>query len=619
MEIKDIQSPLFLKNMSVEECNKLSNDIRKFLIENISKTGGHLSSNLGVVELTIAMHKVFNSPEDKFLFDVGHQSYIHKILTGRASNFSTLRQYGGISGFQKRNESIHDCWEAGHSSTALSAALGKAIARDLDGENYQVIPIVGDGSIVSGMSLEALNQIGTEQRNMVIIFNDNNMSISQNIGALTTGFSRLRTSAPYTTAKKDIKDLLNKNAVGKNVLSSIKQIKDKFKDSIIDQGIFAEFSIEYLGPVDGHNIKDLLSVLESAKKHEGPVVVHVITKKGKGYEPCEKDINGQWHGVGPFDIATGQQLGGLPANMLSWSEVISETVCSLAKTNTDIVALTPAMIYGSKLAKFFAAYPKRSFDCGIAEDHAATLAAGLASSDKRPFLAIYSSFLQRCYDQINHDIGRMDLPVVIGVDRAGLVGEDGDTHHGVFDISILKSIPNLILCQPKDAAEAQLLLTTGFSQNHPFLIRYPRGSVAYQQLETFTPITIGSWVSVCKPTNPQVVVCAYGPEVDKIAQKVSNNDLAVEVINCRFFKPLDESMLNYLAELNCPIIVYETDMLEGGLGTSILEWSCDQVKPLQIHRLGIPDQFIQHGATSQLRKEIKIDTESLFKKIQSLL
>lgn len=619
MKISEIQSPLFLKKMSLAECEILAKEIREFLIENISKTGGHLSSNLGVVELTIALHKTFNSPVDKIIFDVGHQSYVHKILTGRANQFDTLRQFDGLSGFQKRHESDHDSWEAGHSSTALSAALGKAIARDLNGENYQVIPFVGDGSMVSGMSLEALNQIGFEKRNMVIIFNDNNMSISQNIGALSKGFSHLRTSKPYTSAKDDVKKLLNKNPLGKTILSSIKQVKDKVKDSVLNQGVFAEFDLEYLGPVDGHDFKELMSILEAAKNHEGPVVVHVITKKGKGYEPCEKDIQGKWHGVSPFDKSTGISLSKLPENQRSWSEIISETLCHLAKTNPDIVTLTPAMMCGSKLSKFFSMYPNRSFDCGIAEDHAAALAAGLASEGKRPFLSIYSSFLQRSYDQFNHEFGRMDLPVVVGVDRAGLVGEDGETHHGVFDISILKSIPNLILCQPKDSEEAQNLLASGFNQKHPFVIRYPRGSANFNLQSSFEEIKIGSWPKLTHPQSPKIIVCGYGPEIEKVAQKVEMNQLPVLVVNCRFFKPIDTDCLNELASLNLPMIVYETDVLEGGLGASILEWASDNEKTLHVHRIGIQDEFIPQGSMSQLRRYAKIDIDTLFQKIESYL
>ncbi|MEG0169675.1 MAG: 1-deoxy-D-xylulose-5-phosphate synthase [Anaerorhabdus sp.] len=619
MDIKEIQNPLFLKDMSIKECNSLANDIRAFLIDSVSKTGGHLSSNLGVVELTIALHKVFNSPEDKILFDVGHQSYIHKILTGRAKDFSTLRQYKGISGFQKREESEYDCWEAGHSSTVLSAALGMAVARDLDNSNYFVVPVVGDGSIVSGMSLEALNQIGSENKNMIIIFNDNNMSISQNVGALTNGFSKLRTSKPYTSFKTDMKSILKKNEAGKTLLAGMSAIKDKLKDSVVESGLFGEFGLEYLGPVDGHNMKDLIHILEAAKQHEGPVVVHVLTRKGKGYKPCENDKLGSWHGVGPFDVLTGKSLSSTPQGKLSWSEIISETLCRIAKTNEDIVAITPAMITGSKLEKFFAAYPTRSFDCGIAEEHATTFAAGLAITGKRPFLCIYSSFLQRAYDQINHDICRMDLPVVIGIDRAGLVGEDGATHHGVFDISMLKSIPNLIICQPKDGDEAQQLLVAAFAQKHPLAIRYPRGSECYSPISSADPIKIGTWTKFNESDITRCIVMTYGPEVDKVLTKICSNGLPVEVVNCRFFKPIDEEMLLKIASSKLPIIVYETDMLEGGLATSILEWGCDHNVQIKLHRIGIHDEYIPHGSLNQIRKDAGVDIETLFDKIDELI
>lgn len=619
MDIRRIQNPDFLKDLSFKECNELASEIRTFLVESLSKTGGHLSSNLGVVELTIAIHKVFDSPEDKILFDVGHQSYIHKILTGRAKDFSTLRQYNGLSGFQKRNESEHDCWEAGHSSTSLSGALGMAIARDLNKENFSVVPVIGDGAIASGMALEALNQIGSEHRNMVIIFNDNNMSISKNVGALTNGFSRLRTSKPYTSLKNDVKDILSKNDIGKGILAGMTNIKDKFKESVVDSGIFGEFGLEYLGPVNGHNIKDLVHILEAAKHHDGPVVIHVLTSKGKGYAPCENDLSGAWHGVGPFDVATGKSLSSMPANFKSWSEIISETLCRLAKTDNDIVALTPAMICGSKLEKFFAAYPERAFDCGIAEEHATTLAASLALSNKKPFLCIYSSFLQRAYDQVNHDICRMDLPVVIGIDRAGLVGDDGPTHHGVFDISMLKSIPHIVICQPKDGLEAQNLLATGFTQKHPFAIRYPRGAEEYEPIIKFEPIKIGTWTVFNANSDNKLTICTYGTEVNRVLSKVISNKLPIKVVNCRFFKPIDESVCIQLFEDKLPIIVYETDMLEGGLATSILEWSCDHDKPLEIHRIGITDEFVPQGSMNLIRKDCGVDINALFEKVNQIL
>ncbi|MCI5774855.1 MAG: 1-deoxy-D-xylulose-5-phosphate synthase [Erysipelotrichaceae bacterium] len=618
MNIKEINDPKFLKDLNYQQLNDLALDIRSFLIDSISKTGGHLASNLGVVELTIALHRVFDSPKDKIFFDVGHQSYVHKILTGRAAQFDKLRQYQGLSGFQKRSESVHDVWEAGHSSTSLSAALGMCIARDLDGKDFCVVPVIGDGALSSGMSLEALNEIGEEKRRCVIIFNDNNMSISQNVGALSRSFTHLRSDKSYNQIKENMKRSLSRNDVGKVVLSGLTNFKDHFKESVIDFGIFKQFDIEYLGPINGHNLKELIPALETAKKHDGPIVVHVMTKKGKGYLPCEDDIDGVWHGIGPFNPATGRFLNSTPANCKSWSAIIADDVLRLADQDENILCLTPAMIAGSKLEKFFAKYPFRSFDCGIAEEHAATFAASLALSGKRPFLAIYSSFLQRCYDQINHDICRMDLPVVIGIDRAGLVGNDGDTHHGVFDIGILRPLPNIILSQPKDAQEASDLLYTAFHNDHPFAIRYPRGSINYEPT-TMHKITIGTWTKHGNINDHEIIVLTYGDDVDKIAHKVGVNQLKVMVVNCRFFKPLDEAMLKELAQEKKKILIYETDMLAGGLSSAILEYACDNHLDMDIERIGIADNYVGFGANSLLRKEQKIDLNTLFTRINALL
>lgn len=412
MKLYDIKDPDDIKGMSLDELENLCQDIRSFLIENVSKTGGHLSSNLGIVELTVALHYTFFSPKDKIFFDVGHQSYVHKILTGRAGSFSTLRQHKGLSGFQKRYESEHDVWEAGHSSTSLSAALGMAVARDLNHENYHIIPVIGDASLTGGMALEALNQIGYENKNMIIIFNDNNMSISKNVGAMDAAFTRMRTSKPYITLKEDISSTLSGSKIGKSVLENLRSFKNSVKDNVVDTSLFGEFNLDYIGPVDGHDLKTLIKILRAAKKHHGPIVVHVITKKGKGYSYAENDKFGKWHGVPQFDIKSGMFLSKMPSGHASWSEVIAKNLQYLAEKNEDIVAITPAMISGSKLTEFFHSYPERSFDCGIAEEHAITFAAGLANSGKRPFVSIYSSFLQRAYDQINHDVARMDLPVV---------------------------------------------------------------------------------------------------------------------------------------------------------------------------------------------------------------
>lgn len=618
-KVIDIQNPSFLKDLKNEDLKELANDIRSFLIESVSKTGGHLSSNLGVVELTIALHTVFDFSKDKILFDVGHQSYVHKILTGRAKDFAHLRQLHGLCGFQKMSESIYDVWEAGHAGTALSAALGMAIARDSRKEEHAIVAVVGDGSIPNGMSFEALNHIGSTKQKLIVILNDNNMSISQNVGALSHSIARLRNSQSYVNAKQEVKGILNQNFVGSAVLKGMRLVKDSIKRTIIHPSIFTEMGLEYLGPIDGHNYHELFNAFETAKQHDGPVLVHVMTTKGKGFHLSENDKNGHWHGVSQFDPDTGNNLGSLPLNHLSWSEVISETLIRLAKQEPKLTVITPAMIQGSKLEKFFALYPQRSIDCGIAEEHAATLASAMALNGMKPFLSIYSTFIQRAYDQINHDIARMESPVVIGIDRSGLVGEDGPTHHGVFDIGILRPLPNLIIAQPKDAYEAQNLLYSAFSLNRPYAIRYPRGSAVFNEVETFEIIKTGTWTVLGDLENSRVVVVAYGPDVDKIKDKIDANQLPVCVINARFIKPLDDGLLNYLTQLNKHIIVYETDMLAGGLSSAIMEWLAERHLSLEMERIGIKDHFVTHGSVPDLRRYESIDISSLFDKITKAL
>lgn len=609
MKISDLKYPSELKKCSVQELNELCEEIRTFLIRNIAATGGHLSSNLGIVELTVALHTVFDSPSDKFIFDVGHQSYVHKILTGRASRFSTLRQYEGLSGFQKRCESEHDVWEAGHSSTALSAALGFSLARDLNHESYQVVPIVGDASMMSGMSLEALNTIGMKQTKMVIILNDNGMSISKNTGALTDTFTRMRTSRSYNHLKSDLKGVLNKNAY-----HVLKNVKDAVKRNLIESSFFGDFNLDYLGPVNGHDMNALLQTLSVAKNHNGPIVVHVVTKKGKGYKYAEEDTTGKWHGISAFNIQTGEVLSKLPENVISWSQYMSDLACEMAGIDPDIVAITPAMTSGSKLEGFAQKYPKRFFDCGIAEDHASVLAASLAISGKKPFLAIYSSFLQRAYDQMNHELARMDLPVVVAIDRAGLVGEDGATHHGVYDIQLLRALPNFILAQPSDASEAKALLKLAFHSPHPFALRYPRGNVDISNAVD-KEIRIGEWERIQIMDEIKCRVIAYGPDVHLIVQKARSNQLPIEVINARFFKPLDTNLLDEISCSDIPVIIYETDMKAGGLSSAILEYVNDRGYLKCFERIGIANHFVLHGSLPQLRKSEKIDLLALFEKI----
>lgn len=619
MNLYDIHNPSEIRNLSIRELNELAAEIRRFLIRSISETGGHLASNLGVVELTIALHCVFRSPEDKIFFDVGHQCYTHKILTGRAEAFSTLRRFHGLSGFQKRAESIHDVWEAGHSSTSLSAALGMAVARDMNHQDYQIVPVIGDGALGSGMALEALNEIGEEKRRMVIIFNDNNMSISRNVGAMSKSFGNLRASNGYNSFKEGLKENLNRYDLGRSIYSGLKIFKDGIKDTILDTGIFGQFNLEYMGPVDGHNIADLIQVLKVARKFDGPVVVHVITKKGKGYRFCENDREGKWHGVGPFNPENGKSLHSVPEGYQKWASLFSDTVSQLADVDQDIVALTPAMIRGSELQNFFARHPDRSFDCGITEEHSMTFAAGLAISGKRPYIPVYSSFLQRAYDQINHDVCRMDLPVVIGIDHAGLVGDDGETHHGVFDIGILRPLPHLILCQPRNGAEARNLLYTAFHQNHPFAIRYPKGVVRTPMALPMEKIPVGSWEELPTTEHDKAYLLTYGPAVDTISEKLKSNGIPVTVINCRFFKPLDDEMLEKISAEDRPVLVYESDMLAGGLAESILGWLCDRGRMMKMHRMGIRDQYVQQGAETRLRKEIHIDLNSIMDELNRII
>lgn len=617
MHVYDISGPADIRQLSIKELEALAAEIRAFLIESISRTGGHLSSNLGIVELTLALHVVFDSPRDRILFDVGHQSYVHKILTGRARQFSTLRQYKGLSGFQKRHESEHDCWEAGHSSTSLSAALGMAVARDLNGEHYHIVPVIGDGAMASGMSMEALNQIGGEERNMIIIFNDNSMSISRNVGAMDVAFTRLRTSRSYTTLKNDLQQGLSTSRFGRSLLKGMKNFKNAIKDNVVDTSIFGEFNLDYIGPINGHDLSELIKVLKVAKQHKGPIVVHVLTKKGKGYPYAENDKEGAWHGVAPFDPNSGKPLAALPAGHCSWSEAIARILCDLARDDRDIVAITPAMKAGAKLDGFAREFPQRFFDCGIAEEHAMTFAAGLAASGKRPFISVYSSFLQRAYDQINHDVARMKLPVVIGIDRCGLVGEDGETHHGVFDITMLHAIPNLIMAQPKDVQEARALMKTAFSCAQPFCIRYPRGSVPYTK-EEGEPAPVGTWTRWAPQREARVCVISYGSDIDRIISKVRANDMPVEIINARYFKPLDEAMLDDILYRSIPVIVYESDMLDGGLSSAILQYINDHRICCHLIRIGIGDHYVEQGSIPQLRRAEKIDMNTLFKELEEL-
>ena len=604
MNLNEIDNPSFVKELNIKQLRELAEEIRTFLIDSISKTGGHLSSNLGIIELTIALCYVFDANKDKFLFDVGHQSYVYKILTGRAKDFPTLRKYQGLSGFQKRKESKYDVFEAGHSSTSLGTALGMAIARDLDHQDYEVLPIIGDGALLSGTSFEALNNIGFEKNKIIIIFNDNNMSISTNVGGASNTINQLRTSKTYNNFKEVVSDILEKSEYSKSLLEILRTIRNTLKKKMVNSGFFDDFNLDYLGPVDGHDFKDLIRNLEIAKNKKGPVVVHIITKKGKGYEYAEKDKEGLWHGVGPFDPSSGQFLEKKKEGYCSYSGIVANTLGKMMKQDQDIVTITPAMITGSALNKLFEVYKDRTFDCGIAEEHAMLLASGLALSGKRPFVSIYSSFLQRAYDQINHDICRMKLPVVIGIDRAGLVGADGETHHGIFDISILSPLPNMTIAQGKDAKETSNLIYSAFKYASPTAIRYPKQEAMVPDY-CFEYIEKGSWTYEQKDEDPKASIISYGPDVELIKDRYQN----VNVINARFIKPLDEEVLNAISEK--PIIVYTKDMETGGLGSLIAQYYIDKGIKANIEIIGIKDHYVTHGDLKNLFALERIDLDSL--------
>lgn len=616
MEIKKIENPRFLKQLNIDELNQLSQDIRDFLIENISKTGGHFSSNLGIVELTVALHYVFDSPKDKFLFDVGHQAYVHKILTGRAPMFNKLKKYGGMCGFQNRHESIHDPWEAGHSSTTISGATGLAIARDLKKENFEVISIIGDAALMSGESLEALNFLGGIDTKVIVILNDNNMSISRNVGGLSNFLSDVRMSYKYNQAKSNYTEILSQSAFGQKIFDVTKRVKDKVKRKILLDTPFSQFDLDYIGPVDGHNIEELIRALETVKNLDHSVVLHVLTKKGKGYEPAEKDRSGVYHSVGAFDIVKGIQPV-LDKEKHSWSQSVSDHVEYLMNKHDDICVITPAMITGSCLQKIFKNYPDRSFDVGIAEEHAMTLAAGLSQGKEFPFLSVYSSFFQRAYDQLNHDIARMNLPCLIGIDRAGLVGGDGATHHGVFDIGLIAPIPGVIIMAPKDEEEAQKMINTAYQKkDHPYVMRYSKNKVIDTHQHTDETIKVGQWELIKEMEDAAINVVTYGDNVLAVLKMAETDHLPINIINARFIKPIDKDMLERMSDK--PIIVYETDLMNGSLGSIMSLYYEKNHINVDMSFIGIDDHYVTFGDNESLYKQEHISLNDLKNKIEEI-
>jgi len=604
-----------VKKLSLKELEKLAGEIRGLILDVVSQNGGHLAPSLGVVELTLALHQVFDSPCDKIIWDVGHQSYAHKIITGRKEKFPTLRRYKGLSGFPKRLESIHDSFNTGHSSTSISAAVGIAAARDIMGENFEVIAVIGDGALTGGMAFEALNHAGDLKTDLIVILNDNEMSISANVGAMAGYLSRLRTDPRYEKGKDEIEHLLSRiPKVGPRVLKTAERVKDSLKYLIVPGIFFEEMGFTYLGPIDGHNIAAMKSVLQNAKMLKGPVFVHVITQKGRGYHPAEQNPD-KFHGVGPFQIETGEIVKkDAPP---SYTDVFGKTLIELAKKNDKIIAITAAMPGGTGLNHFEKKFPRRFFDVGIAEQHAVTFAAGLATQGFHPVVAIYSTFLQRAYDQVLHDVALQKLPVTFALDRAGLVGEDGETHQGIFDISYLRHIPNLVIMAPKDENELRNMLAVSINLSGPSVIRYPRGrglGVALDQDLELLPVGRGE---VIREGN-DVAIFATGTMV-QVAVETANllkaQQIEAAVINARFIKPLDQELLLEYAGRTGRIVTLEEHVLAGGFGSACLEQLQELFSGVEVETIGLPDCFVEHGSPEILRARFGLTPRAVAEKI----
>lgn len=614
-----INKPEDLKKLNLEEQNKLAEEIRKEILNIVSKNGGHLASNLGVVELTIAMHTIFNAPEDKIIWDVGHQSYVHKMLTGRKEQMHTLRKLNGLAGFPKTCESEYDAFNTGHSSTSISVATGMARARDLLKENYKVIAVIGDGSLTGGMALEALNDAGASKTNLILILNDNEMSISKNVGGIPTFLSKLRTRKLYTKANSRIKKITLKiPKAGEKIVNLVQRTKKTIKQVFIPNMFFEDIGFTYLGPVDGHNIEKLESILKIAKDVKGPVLVHVITKKGKGYKFAEENPD-KFHGISPFNIETGEKLG---VSTKDYSKVFGEKLIKLACKDEKIVAVTAAMKDGTGLKEFEKKFPERFFDVGIAEQHAVGLIAGIAKAGLKPVLPLYSSFLQRGYDQLVHDIALQNIPVTICIDRAGIVGNDGETHHGIFDMSFASAIPNLNLLAPKDFEELEDMLEFAVNYNAPVLIRYPRGGEGTNKIEKEKQeIKLGR-AEILKE-GKDISLIAIGKMVDR-AIKVSNileeKGINTEIINVRFLKPIDKENILSSIEKTKNVVTMEDGILNGGLYTAILDIiNKSNLENVKVLPIGYEDTFVTHGSTEELEKKMGTDAESIVQKIESKL
>ena len=598
----------------------LAEEIRAFLIDKISKTGGHLASNLGTVDLTIALHAVLNLPHDKIVWDVGHQSYTHKILTGRKNEFDQLRQFGGLSGFPKRHESPCDSFDTGHSSTSISAALGIAMANKLNKSDDKVVAVIGDGALTGGLALEALNNVASLGRNFIIILNDNNMSISENVGSMSNYLNKFRVGEHYNEFKEDVVNSLSKiPKVGNKIAKRVKRTKDNIKNLFIQGGLFDDLGITYIGPIDGHDINGMIDIFEDALKIDHPIVINVKTIKGKGYSFAENDPS-RFHGIGKFDIATGRQITDNKVKVMTYTQVFSKALINLAKQDKKIVAITAAMPDGTGLSDFKKQYPKRFFDVGIAEEHAVTFAGGLAVSGLKPVISIYSSFYQRAYDQILHDICLQNLPVVMIIDRAGLVGQDGETHQGVFDMSFMSAMPNMTIIAPKDTKELVESLKFAVKHNGPIAIRFPRGNAYVMEQQDDVVISYGK--SEIVSHGKDIAVIAVGnmfEETMKAYKLLKKDNIDITLINARFIKPLDTVMIEEIAATHKMIVVVEEAIKKGGYGEAVASFIMEHGINTSVKIMAIDDQFVEQGMVEDLRKKIGIDYNSIYTEIRELV
>jgi len=615
-----IKSPAELKKFDSLQLLQLAEELRNQIVTTVASNGGHLGSSLGVVDLTVALHRVFDSPTDKIVWDVGHQAYAHKLLTGRQYQFDTLRQLNGISGFPKRCESEHDSFGVGHSSTSVSAASGMAAGRDINSDANKVIAVIGDGSLTAGMAFEGLNHAGHLKQKMIVILNDNEMSISPNVGALSSFLSRKMTSKSFIRFKKDTESILGYvPGIGRELVNIAKRAEESFKSFMTPGMLFEGFGFDYFGPIDGHNIDEMIETLENVAQIEGPVLLHVITKKGKGYEPAEQN-QAKFHGVGPFNSETGVVDGSNTNTKVSYTKVFGDTLIDLATQDERIVAITAAMAAGTGLTGFADKFPKRFFDVGIAEQHAVTFAAGLACQGLRPVVTIYSTFMQRAYDQIVHDVCLQNLPVTFAMDRGGLVGADGPTHHGVFDLSFLRHIPNLTFAVPRNEVEFQRIMKTASLSTTPFAYRYPRGNVSGLSLPNeIEPLEIGKGELLRQGSDGLLI--AIGTLVDEAlsaADILAGQGINIAVIDARFVKPLDSKLILEQAEKAPFVVTAEENSLQGGFGTSILELLSDAGLSVPVTRIGIPDKFIEQGSQKELRLQLGLNATGIVAKVKQL-